>query len=231
MKNGSGRRAPAAAAEPTPDKVIRCAIYTRKSTEEGLQQDFSSLDAQREAGEAFIASQRNEGWQLVPERFDDGGFTGGNMDRPALKRLLAAIEAGRVNCVVVYKVDRLSRSLMDFARMMELFDRCGALFVLSRTILRFFPQAIGRRRLFAICRRFQENLLPFLRAASISSSNVWKKIKAEPALLWSTRAAQSGAMDVGRIHRLALAPRQRERVGGPSLLLLKSLPPALPVPL
>src|ERR1035438_7060414 len=75
MKNGSGRRAPAAAAEPALDKVIRCAIYTRKSTEEGLQQDFSSLDAQREAGEAFIASQRNEGWQLVPERFDDGGFT------------------------------------------------------------------------------------------------------------------------------------------------------------
>jgi len=129
MKNGSGRRAPTAVAEPTPDKVIRCAIYTRKSTEEGLQQDFSSLDAQREAGEAFIASQRTEGWQLVPERFDDGGFTGGNMDRPALKRLLAAIEAGRVNCVVVYKVDRLSRSLMDFARMMELFDRCGASFV------------------------------------------------------------------------------------------------------
>jgi site-specific DNA recombinase len=129
MKNGSGRRAPAAVAEPAPDKVIRCAIYTRKSTEEGLQQDFSSLDAQREAGEAFIASQRTEGWQLVPERFDDGGFTGGNMDRPALTRLLAAIEAGRVNCVVVYKVDRLSRSLMDFARLMELFDRCGASFV------------------------------------------------------------------------------------------------------
>ncbi len=129
MKNGSGRRAPAAAPEPASDKVIRCAIYTRKSTEEGLQQDFSSLDAQREAGEAFIASQRNEGWQLVPERFDDGGFTGGNMDRPALKRLLAAIEAGRVNCVVVYKVDRLSRSLMDFSRMMESFDRSGACFV------------------------------------------------------------------------------------------------------
>jgi site-specific DNA recombinase len=129
MKNGSGRRTPATVAEPAADKVIRCAIYTRKSTEEGLQQDFSSLDAQREAGEAFIASQRTEGWQLVPERFDDGGFTGGNMDRPALTRLLAAIEAGRVNCVVVYKVDRLSRSLMDFARMMELFDRCGASFV------------------------------------------------------------------------------------------------------
>jgi site-specific DNA recombinase len=108
---------------------VRCAIYTRKSTDEGLEQDFNSLDAQREAGEAFIASQRAEGWQLVPERFDDGGFTGGNMERPALKRLLAAIEERRVNCVVVYKVDRLSRSLLDFARLMELFDRCGASFV------------------------------------------------------------------------------------------------------
>ena len=110
-------------------KKIRCAIYTRKSTDEGLNQDFSSLDAQREAAEAFVASQRREGWQLVAERFDDGGFTGGNMDRPALKRLLALVEARQVDCVVVYKVDRLSRSLLDFARMMGLFDRCGASFV------------------------------------------------------------------------------------------------------
>lgn len=128
MRNGNGRRGPAAA-EPKSPKVIQCAIYTRKSTDEGLQQDFNSLDAQREAGEAFIASQRQEGWRLVPERFDDGGFTGGNMERPALKRLLEAIEAKRVNCVVVYKVDRLSRSLLDFARMMELFDRSGTSFV------------------------------------------------------------------------------------------------------
>jgi site-specific DNA recombinase len=127
MRNGNGRRAPATAA-PKPSQAIRCAVYTRKSTDEGLEQDFNSLDAQREAGEAFIASQRREGWLLVPERFDDGGFTGGNMERPALKRLLAAIEARQVNCVVVYKVDRLSRSLLDFARMMELFDRCGASF-------------------------------------------------------------------------------------------------------
>lgn len=196
MKNGSGRRAPAAAPEPASDKVIRCAIYTRKSTEEGLQQGFSSLDAQREAGEAFIASQRNEGWQLVPERFDDGGFTGGNMDRPALKRLLAAIGAGRVNCVVVYKVDRLSRSLMDFSRMMESFDRSGACFV---SLARYCASSAGHRPAasFAICRsHFQENLLPFLRAASISSSNVWKKNRSGAGpLSWSTRAAQSGAMD------------------------------------
>jgi site-specific DNA recombinase len=128
MRNGNGRRGPAAE-EPKRNPVIHCAIYTRKSTDEGLQQDFNSLDAQREAGEAFIASQRHTGWRLVPEHFDDGGFTGGNMERPALKRLLEAIEAKRVNCVVVYKVDRLSRSLLDFARMMELFDRSGTSFV------------------------------------------------------------------------------------------------------
>ena len=127
MRSGNGRRAPAAP-ERKPNQVIQCAVYTRKSTDEGLDQDFNSLDAQREAGQAFIASQRSKGWQLVPDRFDDGGFTGGNMERPALKRLLAAIEAQQVNCVVVYKVDRLSRSLLDFARMMELFDRCGASF-------------------------------------------------------------------------------------------------------
>jgi site-specific DNA recombinase len=110
-------------------KAIRCAIYTRKSTEEGLQQEFNSLDAQREAGEAFIVSQKSEGWRIAGDRYDDGGFTGGNMDRPALKRLLAAVEAHTIDCVVVYKVDRLSRSLLDFARMMEVFDRNGISFV------------------------------------------------------------------------------------------------------
>ena len=110
-------------------KTVRCAIYTRKSTEEGLQQEFNSLDAQREASEAFIASQKHEGWQVITEHFDDGGYTGGNMDRPALKRLLAAVEARSVDCIVVYKVDRLSRSLLDFARIIEVFDRHGVSFV------------------------------------------------------------------------------------------------------
>src|SRR3954470_20659164 len=110
-------------------KTVRCAIYTRKSTEEGLQQEFNTLDAQREAGEAYIASQRHEGWTLVTERYDDGGFTGGNIERPALKRLSADIEAKRVDVVVVYKVDRLSRSLLDFSRLMETFDRHGVSFV------------------------------------------------------------------------------------------------------
>jgi site-specific DNA recombinase len=111
------------------NEVIRCAIYTRKSTEEGLEQEFNSLDAQRESAEAFISSQRHEGWVCLPDRFDDGGFTGGNMERPALKRLLAGIEAGHIDCVVVYKVDRLSRSILDFSRMMDLFDKHAASFV------------------------------------------------------------------------------------------------------
>ncbi len=110
-------------------KPIRCAIYTRKSTEEGLEQEFNSLDAQRESAEAFIASQKNEGWVCLPEKYDDGGFTGGNMERPALKRLLAQAEAGNINCIVVYKVDRLSRSLMDFARIMEILERQHISFV------------------------------------------------------------------------------------------------------
>src|SRR5688572_31332397 len=102
------------AIKPETAKVIRCAIYTRKSTEEGLEQAFNTLDAQREAGEAYVAAQRHEGWVCLPDRYDDGGFSGGTVERPALQRLLADIEAGRVDCVVVYKVDRISRSLLDF---------------------------------------------------------------------------------------------------------------------
>ncbi len=105
---------------PIPTRTnVRCAIYTRKSTEEGLEQEFNSLDAQRESGEAFIKSQ---GWLCLPDHYDDGGCTGGNMDRPALQRLLKDIAAGAIDSVVVYKVDRLSRSLLDFAKMMETFS-------------------------------------------------------------------------------------------------------------
>ncbi|HEY1067608.1 MAG TPA: recombinase family protein [Pirellulales bacterium] len=110
-------------------RVIRCAVYTRKSTEEGLEKEFNTLDAQRESGEAFIRSQQHEGWTCSPERYDDGGFTGGNMERPALQRLIADIKADKVDCVVVYKVDRLSRSLLDFAKMMETFDAHKVSFV------------------------------------------------------------------------------------------------------
>ncbi len=115
-------------AKPDP-ATIRCAIYTRKSSEEGLDQEFNSLDAQRESAEAFIASQKAEGWVALPEQYNDGGFSGGSMERPALDRLLRDIAAGKVDCVVVYKVDRLSRSLMDFSRIMETFENHGVSFV------------------------------------------------------------------------------------------------------
>ena len=108
---------------------LRCAIYTRKSTEEGLDQDFNSLDAQRESAESFIASQRQNGWISVEDRYDDGGYSGGTLERPALQRLIQNIEAGKVQCVVVYKIDRLSRSLLDFTRLIDLFDRHGVSFV------------------------------------------------------------------------------------------------------
>ena len=107
----------------------RCAIYTRKSTEEGLEQAFNSLHAQREACEAYIKSQAHEGWKLVKAAYDDGGFSGGSMERPALQRLLADVAAGRINVIVVYKVDRLTRSLADFARIVETLDGHGASFV------------------------------------------------------------------------------------------------------
>jgi site-specific DNA recombinase len=109
--------------------VQRCAIYTRKSSEEGLEQSFNSLDAQREACEAFVLSQREEGWRALPARYDDGGYSGGTMDRPALERLLTDVEARKVNVIVVYKVDRLTRSLADFAKIVEALDARGVSFV------------------------------------------------------------------------------------------------------
>ena len=115
-----------------PDKLIRklrCAIYTRKSSEEGLEQEFNSLHAQREACEAYIASQRSEGWVLVRDQYDDGGISGGTLERPGLKRLLADIEDGLIDVVAVYKIDRLSRSLMDFSKLVEVFDRNSVTFV------------------------------------------------------------------------------------------------------
>ncbi len=110
-------------------RKLRCAVYTRKSSEEGLDQEFNSLHAQREACEAYIASQRSEGWVLVRDQYDDGGVSGGTLERPGLKRLMADIEDGLVDVVVVYKIDRLSRSLADFAKLVEVFDRNAVTFV------------------------------------------------------------------------------------------------------
>ncbi len=123
------RKAPAGEVMPATTKKLRCAVYTRKSTDEGLDKEFNTLDAQRDACEAYIASQRAEGWVLVRDRYDDGGFSGGTLERPALKRLLADIQAGLVDVIVVYKIDRLSRSLMDFAKLVETMEAHGVTFV------------------------------------------------------------------------------------------------------
>jgi DNA invertase Pin-like site-specific DNA recombinase len=108
---------------------IRCAIYTRKSSEDGLEQDFNSLDAQREACEAYIASQKHEGWELLPDHYDDGGISGGHLDRPALQRLMQAVDDKRVDQIVVYKIDRLTRSLADFAKLVDRLDAAETSFV------------------------------------------------------------------------------------------------------
>lgn len=110
-------------------KLLRCAIYTRKSTEHGLELEFNSLDAQREACEAYIKSQASQGWKALPQHYDDPAFSGGNLERPALRKLLSDIEAGKVDVVVVYKIDRLTRSLADFAKLVEAFDARSISFV------------------------------------------------------------------------------------------------------
>lgn len=125
----------------------RCAIYTRKSSEEGLDQDFNSLDAQREAAEHHIHAQAHEGWVLLPSRYDDGGFSGGSMERPAVKRLIQDIEDGLIDVVVVYKIDRLSRSMADFMKIMELFDKQKVSFVslTSGTISQLLASNLKRK--------------------------------------------------------------------------------------
>src|SRR6266540_1374371 len=129
--SGSTRGGPVmkAPTKPSAPKISRCAIYTRKSTEHNLDLEFNSLDAQREACEAYIKSQAHEGWRLIPDHYDDGGLSGASLDRPALQTLLSDVRAGKITIVVVYKVDRLTRSLADFAKLVELFDQHGVSFV------------------------------------------------------------------------------------------------------
>ncbi|MEL6452104.1 MAG: recombinase family protein [Pseudomonadota bacterium] len=110
-------------------RQVRCAIYTRKSTEEGLDQEFNALDAQREACAAYVASQKHEGWILLPNSYDDGGLSGGSLERPALQRLLQDVERKRVDQIIVYKIDRLTRSLSDFSKIVDVLDAAGASFV------------------------------------------------------------------------------------------------------
>ena len=110
-------------------KQMRCAIYTRKSTDEGLEKEFNTLEAQREAGENYVKSLKHQGWVTIPEHYDDGGFSGGSLKRPALKRLIEDVEAGKVDMIVVYKIDRLTRSLLDFAQLVKTFEKHNCSFV------------------------------------------------------------------------------------------------------
>jgi site-specific DNA recombinase len=129
-------------------RALRCAVYTRKSSEEGLDQEFNSLHAQREACEAYIKSQRHEGWTCLAQHYDDGGLSGATMDRPALQQLLADIQAGKVDAVVTYKVDRLTRSLADFAKIVEIFDAKGVSFV---SVTQQFNTTTSMGRLTLMC--------------------------------------------------------------------------------
>jgi DNA invertase Pin-like site-specific DNA recombinase len=184
-------------------KPLRCAVYTRKSTEDGLEQEFNSLDAQREACEAYILSQRHEGWSLVPSHYDDGGFSGGNMERPGLRSLLADIDAGLVDVIVVYKVDRLTRSLADFAKIVERLDAKQASFV-SVTQAFNTTTSMGRLTLNV--------LLSFAQfEREVTGEHIRDKIAASKKKgLWMGGPVPLGYQVIGR--KLVPVPEEAERV-------------------
>jgi DNA invertase Pin-like site-specific DNA recombinase len=194
---------------------IRCAIYTRKSTDEGLEQEFNSLDAQREAGEAYIASQRLSGWTCLPERYDDGGYSGGTMERPALARLLKDIQAGKIRVVVVYKVDRLSRSLLDFARMMETFGKYEVSFV---SVTQEFNTATSMGRLML------NVLLSFAQfEREIISERTRDKIAAARRKgKWSGGQRSWAMMLIPVVHAWSSMPRKPNRCGLSSVGMSKN---------
>jgi DNA invertase Pin-like site-specific DNA recombinase len=192
------------------NRQLNCAIYTRKSTDEGLDKEFNSLDAQRECAEAYIKSQTQEGWHCVPDRYDDGGFTGGNMDRPALRQLLADIEAGKVNCVVVYKVDRLSRSLMDFARMLEVFERNQVAFV-SVTQQFNTTNSMGRLMLNVLLSfaQFERELISERTRDKIAAARRKGKWSGGMPLLGYDIEQQGGKLRINEVEAIALIQTER----------------------
>jgi site-specific DNA recombinase len=207
---------PATAVADQPKKVVRCAAYTRKSTEEGLELAFNTLDAQRESAEAFIAAQRHEGWACLPDRYDDGGYTGGNLERPAMARLLADIEAGKVDCVVVYKVDRLSRSLLDFSRIMQAFDKHKVSFV-SVTQQFNTTHSMGRLTLNILLSfaQFERELIgERTRDKMAAARRKGKYAGGKPILGYDLLASPQGS-------RLVINPDEAEQVKGIYALYLK----------
>ena len=208
----------AAASNGTPaPKPVRCAIYTRKSTEEGLNQEFNSLDAQREAGEAYILSQKHDGWTLVPIQYSDGGYTGANIERPGVRQLLADIEDGKVDCVVVYKVDRLSRSLIDFSKMMELFEKRGVCFV-SVTQQFNTNSSLGRLTLNILLSfaQFEREI--------ISERTRDKQVAARKKGKWTGGHILLGYDLDSRGRRLAINPEEAERIREMFRLYLEGTP-------
>src|ERR1035437_4541899 len=198
-------------------KDVRCAIYTRKSTEEGLNQKFNSLDAQREAGEAYILSQKHDGWTLVPTQYSVGGYTGANIERPGVKQLLTDIESGKVDCVVVYKVDRLSRSLIDFSKMMELFEERGVCFV-SVTQQFSTNSSLGRLTL-NILLSFAQFEREF-----IAERTRDKQVAARKKGKWTGGHILLGRSEERRGRRLAINPEEAERIREMFRLYLEGTP-------
>ena len=178
------RRSSSAAAASAPLK--RCAIYTRKSTTIGLEQEFNTLDAQREACEAYICSQAGAGWRVLADRYDDGGFTGANIDRPAFQRLLADVDAGRVDTIVVYKLDRVSRSLLDFATVMNRLNRAGVGFV-SVTQNFSTTDAVGRMtlNLLATFAEFEREIEDFVDFGLVETTPEGRLVLTDKGRLYS----------------------------------------------
>ena len=189
--------------KPMPATVrrLRCAVYTRKSTEEGLEREYNTLDAQRDACEAYVLSQRAEGWTLVPDRYDDGGFSGGTLERPALQRLLRDVEQGRVDVIVVYKIDRLSRSLMDFARLVETMEAHGVTFV---SVTQSFSTTTSMGRL---------TLNVLLRFAQFEREVIGERIRDKFAASRARGMWMGGKVPLGyRVHDRKLIPDDAEAV-------------------
>lgn len=184
-------------------KTIRCAIYTRKSTEHNLDLEFNSLHAQREACEAYIKSQMHEGWQLIPDAYDDGGISGASLDRPDLQRLLVGIAAGKVDNIVVYKVDRLTRSLTDFAKLVELFDEHGVSFV---SVTQAFNTTTSMGRL---------TLNVLLSFAQFEREVIGERVRDKIAASKAKGLFMGGNIPLGYINRdkkLVIVPKEAERV-------------------
>src|SRR6267154_829917 len=188
---------------PPRSKVFRCAIYTRKSSEEGLEPDFNSLHAQRESCDAYIKSQRHEGWTPLPALYDDGGYSGGSTERPALKKLLADIQSHLIDVVVVYKVDRLTRSLADFAKIVEIFDAAGVSFV---SVTQQFNTTTSMGRL---------TLNVLLSFAQFEREVTGERIRDKIAASKQKGMWMGGWVPIGykcRDHKLVVVPREAETV-------------------